>query len=261
MKTREDIRAHLKTLPIPLKPYSEVDLDHDCVDMKGSGWMFDVMYKTESILWGRWAYWVYAWADMKPPQDPIPQIEFEESPHPSVLKMLDHTLECALQGKVHRYRAMEWLVDWIRWSLGGLADKPENPIDDLPCDVIAYQVFNLDPMLLYPYDYFGHWYAEAGHGKNGAAFYPTPMGVTSLMEQMVFQGEVNPHAKTMDPAVGTGRTLLAASNKSLRLYGQDIDARVLACLEVNFALYAPWGFRPLPDSVWEPQEATDDEEE
>jgi hypothetical protein len=213
--------------------------------------MFEMMSRMENAMWGRWGYWLNAWATMQPPTEAIPQIEFENAPNPFVLKMLDHTLECCTQGRIHRYRAMEWLVDWIRWSLGGLKDKPENPVPEIPSDVIAYQVFQLDPMVLYPYDYFGHWYAEAGHGKNGAAFYPTPMGLTNLMERILYGNDPLPTSSSAcDPAVGTGRTLLAASNSSLRLYGQDIDARVLACLEVNFALYAPWGYRPLPDAVW-----------
>lgn len=54
-----------------------------------------------------------------------------------------------------------------------------------------------------------------------------------------------------DPCVGTGRTLLSASNWSLRLSGQDLDGTVLKGCRINLWLYAPWGMFPLPDECYE----------
>lgn len=54
-----------------------------------------------------------------------------------------------------------------------------------------------------------------------------------------------------DPCLGTGRMLLHASNHSLFLFGQDIDAFVLRIALFNGAMYAPWMVRPLPSRLME----------
>jgi hypothetical protein len=43
--------------------------------------------------------------------------------------------------------------------------------------------------------------------------------------------------------------LLAASNFSLRLSGQDIDPVVLKIAQINGSLYAPWMVWPVPEAV------------
>jgi len=71
------------------------------------------------------------------------------------------------------------------------------------------------------------------------------------MAQMVY-GQGDQRATTVcDCCLGTGRMLLAASNYSMRLYGQDIDGLVLKIAKINGALYAPWLCWPLRDEVWE----------
>ena len=49
-----------------------------------------------------------------------------------------------------------------------------------------------------------------------------------------------------DPAVGSGRMLLHASNFSMNLWGQDIDPLAVAMCQINGALYVPWLSFPLP---------------
>jgi hypothetical protein len=53
----------------------------------------------------------------------------------------------------------------------------------------------------------------------------------------------------LDPAVGSGRLLLHASNYSYCLYGCDIDPLVVAICRVNAAFYGPWLAFPLPDTI------------
>lgn len=252
--SRTQTRTRLKALLTPrLKNFNAVDLKHSGIMLNGSGWMSQMLTELDSLMWGRWDYWLTAWATISIPEDPIPPITFETSPHPHVMKMLNHTLDWCLQGRVDKYRGFEWFIQWLGWSLGCFKEKPENLCDDIPSDIIAYQLFNLDLMMLYPYDYFGHWLSEIGHGKQGSAFYPTPFGVTQLMTDLITQDAETSLDKTSqvnDPAVGTGRTLLNASNFSLRLSGQDIDPLVLSCLHVNFKMYAPWGANPLPESLY-----------
>jgi tRNA G10 N-methylase Trm11 len=66
------------------------------------------------------------------------------------------------------------------------------------------------------------------------------------MTRMLMEGEDCRTKTVCDPAVGTGRFLLTASNYSLRLYGQDIDPTVCMATLVNGYLLAPWLVRPLP---------------
>ena len=69
-----------------------------------------------------------------------------------------------------------------------------------------------------------------------------------MMTQMVMEGkDEETRVQTVcDPAVGTGRFLLTASNYSLRLYGQDIDPTMCMATLVNGYLFAPWLVRPFP---------------
>jgi hypothetical protein len=43
--------------------------------------------------------------------------------------------------------------------------------------------------------------------------------------------------------------LLHSSNRSLCLFGQDIDPLVVAMCKINGALYAPWMSFPLPARI------------
>jgi hypothetical protein len=74
------------------------------------------------------------------------------------------------------------------------------------------------------------------------------MEVCQMMVEMQMAGEDMRDKTVCDPALGTGRMLLAASNFSYRLYGMDISETVVkACLVNGFAL-APWLVRPF--SFW-----------
>lgn len=84
------------------------------------------------------------------------------------------------------------------------------------------------------------------------------MSVCDLIAAMVFEGkgendERDPRLQLVqEPAVGTGRMLLSASNYSYRLFGQDIDQLVLDICLINGAFYAPWLTFPFPDSIVNP---------
>ena len=107
------------------------------------------------------------------------------------------------------------------------------------------EIFNLETLLAYPYDFFGDILAENQHGRR-AGFFPTPMNVVKAMVRMAISDD-DARAKTVcDPCVGTGRMLLVASNYSYRLYGADIDGTVIKATLVNGYLYAPWLVKPFP---------------
>ena len=112
-----------------------------------------------------------------------------------------------------------------------------------------YQRLNVPALQLFPYDYFGDLLAENAYGKR-QGFFPTPHTVVEAMTQMTFvsdlsegkeEQETDIRLKSVcDPCVGTGRMLLHASNRSLRLYGMDIDETLCKATRVNGYLFAPW---------------------
>ena len=61
------------------------------------------------------------------------------------------------------------------------------------------------------------------------------------------RGEPDSRTRTVcDPCVGTGRMLLHASNRSVCLYGQDVNPTCVKATLVNGYLYAPWLVIPFP---------------
>lgn len=119
-----------------------------------------------------------------------------------------------------------------------------------------YRGIDLGVLLEEPHDYFGTFICERkAKAWNPTAFFPTPHHLVEAMTHLAFEGRGSDGRDTRtltanDPAVGSGRMLLHASNYSLRLSGQDIDPVVLCCCLINGVLYAPWMSFPLPESVF-----------
>jgi len=134
------------------------------------------------------------------------------------------------------------------WGLGHPGyDEPEEPLGCEGASMRLYQILNLGPWMLWPFDYLGDLLAENAYGRK-QGFFPTPMQIGVMMASMLMGncGE-DMRAKTVcDPAVGTGRLLLAASNYSLRLYGCDIDETMCLASLVNGYLFCPWLAKPFP---------------
>ena len=109
-----------------------------------------------------------------------------------------------------------------------------------------YGLLNVSALQLFPYDYFGDLLSENAYGKK-QGFFPTPHTIAEAMTQMTFPSpEEDARLKSVcDPCVGTGRMLLHASNRSLRLYGMDIDETLCKATRVNGYLFAPYLSCPL----------------
>jgi hypothetical protein len=163
--------------------------------------------------------------------------------------MLEHSLSQITQHGGWRgwgsWSVFENFLDWLLYGFGDRS-QPNPPNEEHQgASNRLYQVFNLETLLAYPYDYFGDILAENQFGKQ-SGFFPTPMEVAELMAAMNF-GTEDFRAKTVcDPCVGTGRMLLAASNYSYRLFGTDINSTVIKACKVNGYLYAPWLIKPFP---------------
>lgn len=174
--------------------------------------------------------------------EPIPQCRFVSEHAVEAkegMKMLEKIVAIAEQRG--RYsRGIETVLEWLGFATG-VSDKPsEIERDD---QEQMYRTFDCGKWLVAPTDYIGEYMAATGVGK-AAAFFPTPMTICTMMAMMT-HGDGDHRTKTvMDCAVGTGRTLLAASNYSLRLFGQDINYLCVLACKINFAFFAPWHLIP-----------------
>lgn len=186
--------------------------------------------------------------------EPIPRVHFADSPAAAGVKMLEKCVDLLAYRESH-WSAFEAFVRWLAW---GLAVSRNKPAMEEPSSEALYRIFNFEPLLLHPHDYLGHLLSERrGKGWNPHAYFPTPHAVCEMMAQITF-GDCANHSKSgedprlrliSEPAAGTGRMLLHASNFSYRLFGMDIDPTAVTICLCNGAFYAPWLAFPFPDSV------------
>jgi hypothetical protein len=227
------------------------------VEALGAGWARPAVMEMDAQLWGRWQWWLFAAATNEIPDGPIPQIDLYGSHEAGngprrVRQMLEHCISAISLG--NRHDAIYYMIDWLAWALGidGQKTLPAPRYVSELAATLLYEKLVIGLLQAWPADYFGELFCDISHGQ-GSAFYPTPLPLCDLMAQLVHGESASEEAierhkrsSAYDPAVGTGRTLLAASNHNLQLYGQDIDARVLRVTHINLFLYAPWGAMPLP---------------
>ena len=194
---------------------------------------------------GRWGYWLEAVATGKLPEAGIPQVDFS---HGSDRGRSNMERCAAIIGHSEGFSSADSLmIDWLAWSLA-VTDEPPR-VSEATSEEL-YRTFCVDEWHADPSDYLGWLMCEhKGRGVDPTGFFPTPQCVVDTMVAMSF-GDMprEDHAvkSVCDPCVGTGRFLLAASNYSLRLYGQDINARCVLATLINGAVYAPWLAFPIP---------------
>jgi len=183
-------------------------------------------------------------------EEPIPQHCFvgegsqEAAPG---MKMLEQMVRIG-EYRHGSHRAFEMVCQWLGFGLGV---THELSALDGPDQEKLYRIFDVSKWLTAPTDYLGLFMAENSYGKAGG-FFPTPMTLCTMMAKLVYGDGDQRVTLAHDPCVGTGRTLLAASNYSLRLFGQDINWLCVLVAKINFALFAPWhlipaGFFPVDE--------------
>lgn len=197
----------------------------------------------------RWDYWARTMQAGRLLDEEIPPVVFEQVAGEKAdgYKVIDNAINLIERNAGGYWGSVGSFLDWLLFGFGHKCEAPKFS-DEL--NEKLYRQLNLAPLLLEPYDYIGHWISVHKGAWNPNAFFPTPMHVCHLMTQMNFTGIDWREArkqKTMDPCVGSGRFLLAASNYSLRLYGMDIDPTMVKATLVNGYLYAPWLVKPFPE--------------
>lgn len=196
----------------------------------------------------RWGYLIETRKTGRLLEHPIPTIDFQYNA--AAMKHLEALVQ-VLEGPYRTWESFSLLVDWLAWGCGVTDSYPERVTDELA--EALYRLLNIELWLSHPFDYLGHMIeVVTGTGCNPNGFFPTPVDVVRVMLRAQLGADPGDlRDKTFyDCSVGTGRTLLEASNYSLRLYGQDIDPFVVKICLINGCFYAPWMLDPLPDSFW-----------
>lgn len=216
------------------------------------GWLLYYVQLADSHpkLPGRWNHYMRTLEAGHLLDEAIPKIHFTECPSDNGRKMIEKCLHL-ISYRDSSWSAFQRFVEWLAW---GLAVSREMPAFDAETNESLYRTFNLEPLLLEPHDYLGTMLATSRSGGwNPHAFFPTPHTVVEFMVQMTMadqEGGRDPRQnKICDPALGTGRMLLHASNYSYCLFGCDIDPLVTSIARINSCLYAPWMAFPFSEKI------------
>ena len=220
------------------------------------GWAFHQLALIEFNAAGRWAWWLSilmtGWLDDRE----IPRVEFtwsdDRSPYtlPEQMNANATTRSELLKDAVRLFQECErhgvyrsTVLDYWLYAFGDHdTERPKLP------DVVEVLLYQTDVpwrMLFHPADWGAKILCEfIGRAKDHTAWFPTPIHVAELMVQMTM-GDGDMRLKTfMEPCVGTGCMLLVASNRSLRLYGCDIDPEMVRWTKLACYLYVPWVVKP-----------------
>lgn len=216
--------------------------DHDPWTFRGWLLPYLALCEVDLRISPRYDYVARTLAAGKLLDEPIPQISFV-SEHAAEaregMKMLEQMVKIVERGGRYN-RGIETVAEWLGYALAVRDESPDLRRED---HEQLYRTFDVSKWLLALTDYLGEHMAMEGVGK-AAAFFPTPMSLCTMMAMMTYTDCQQPSRTVMDPAVGTGRTLLAASNYCLQLFGQDINALCVLVSKINFALFAPWHLIP-----------------
>jgi hypothetical protein len=229
------------------------------------GWLFKYLIVADAATWQRWTYWMYlSLNEWHLPPEPIPYVEFTNAYPQSkawpVRQMLERCLNAiSPYGDWEGWSTWDYFDFFLSWLLYAFGSPTQTELPKEPSEGASYrlfQTFDLDPIVLWPSDYWGDLFAESRVGR-GQGFYPTPLNITQMMADMLAIDASDtghfvypePDRRLMsvnEPCVGTGAMLLAASNYHLSLSGQDINPLTIKACLVNLYLYAPWGAKPIP---------------
>jgi hypothetical protein len=111
-----------------------------------------------------------------------------------------------------------------------------------------YEYFDLFPLLINPYDYFGIMLPDLfSQGRNQkVGFFPTPMTLCLAIQQTMYGDRDKPTIESLlEPAAGTGSLLLAWSNFGLCASITELSNICTKTALVNCYLYAPQFARPI----------------
>jgi type I restriction-modification system DNA methylase subunit len=145
--------------------------------------------------------------------------------------------------------AFDFLLDWLLFGFGheDFTESPASPSRDKDMNNKLYEYFDLFPLLMNPYDYFGLMLPDLfSQGRNQkVGFFPTPMSICIAMSEMISGDDKPTIGRFQESAAGTGSIVLAWSNKGLNASITELSDICTKASLVNCYLYAPQFARPL----------------
>lgn len=212
------------------------------------GWLRPDFVTIESIINGRWRYWIDVQATQKVENKDIPQLKIYDKSDAEFevgMMMLKKCFDVFKEENVEDEKAFELFLDWILYGVGSkLVTKLPDEISD-SINQHLYENFKPQYLLLYPGDYLLPTLLRIYKKKNKrpSRLYPANKNTIRLMINTMLLGENNECFKyhsLNDPCCGSGLLLLYASNKTLNLYGSDKDELAIKMCTINGYLYIPW---------------------
>lgn len=215
------------------------------------GMYFYNLLITDLLTTKRWDYWgnILLTKDLS---GDIPYVDFGHCSKPEgneVTDMLRNCIEvphCGGSTAFNNFvRYLLYCLKPISYYTGDTIKEKEEEAEKLLAGIDDkslknyYENFSLEAMLLYPGDYLGEL-AALYLGSNGSEYYPTPSNIVNLMVEMLMKDNDSKFETVCDPCCGSSRMLLYASNKSLKVFGMDINKDIINVSLVNAFLYIPW---------------------
>lgn len=212
------------------------------------GWLRPDFVTTESIINGRWRYWIDVQATQKVENKDIPQLKIYDKSDAEFevgMMMLKKCFDVFKEENVEDEKAFELFLDWILYGVGSkLVTKLPSEISDR-INQHLYENFKPQYLLLYPADYLMPMLLEIyrREGKKPSRIYPINKDAVQLIVDVTLLGGDSERVKYQtisDPCCGSGLLLLYTSNKSLNLCGSDSNRLAIKMCTVNGYLYIPW---------------------
>lgn len=246
-------------------PFTKLFVQNFMLLANERGYLLPKLLQIESAWHGRWRYWDETQKRGKLLNAPIPQVAFLSEPHPKVIEHLHHCLDTISpawrQNKREAKQILRYFLDWCCWSFGHplVTEFPRDRWGDRTHDKL-FQVFNLEWLLAFPYDYFGYLLETIG----GQSFDIAPQIEMTAAEQLV--AELFPHGWQRKAAKrgfggaasfdyrnqllfeqqsGSGRLGLVASNHCLITLGYETNRLLATANILNGYLYQPWLIYPF----------------
>lgn len=222
--------------------WEQIPIEEKCYH----GWLRPYAIISETIINGRWNYWLDIKATQVVKDKPIPQLHFLK-PYDKEFRFVSDMINNCLNitGEYKDDRIFYDFIDWLLYGWGSpmVTKLPESITPKM--QEHWYKKFEVDLFFLYPADYFVVIASERYSNKffNANNFYPTPDNVVKAMVDMIYdenEREKNKYANVIEPCCGSGIILLYQSNHSLLLYAQDIDPTMVKLATLNGYFYIPW---------------------
>jgi hypothetical protein len=177
-----------------------------------------------------------------------PEISFSEDT--TTLNYLNSVIDLICGDRsISGIDAFEFLLDWLLFGFGheDFTELPESPSRDKAINKKLYEYFDLFPLLINPYDYFGLMLPELfNQGRNQkVGFFPTPMTICIAMTEMISGNDKPTIQRFQESSAGTGSLVLAWSKKGLCASITELSNTCTKAILVNCYLYAPQYARPL----------------